>query len=213
MTPGLRQLVSLAEAHPIAVLVQERSDRRLGCGPLADVGAAHQAVHAVRAIQDDEHVGRDAIGLDGLSGAATMTTDAPVVWVGTAESPEGNADVLEVRPAEGQATRLFLDQTTHLPLMMTSTAGFGRGGGGRRGLGPDAAVPQVGTPTPNDGPRRGGTAGQPITIETHLSEYKAVNGIKLPHLITRGVNGQTNEEWEIKSFRINQNLKANTFTK
>jgi hypothetical protein len=40
-----------------------------------------------------------------------------------------------------------------------------------------------------------------------------VNGIKLPHLITRGVNGQTNEEWEIKSFRINQSLKANTFTK
>ena len=62
-------------------------------------------------------------------------------------------------------------------------------------------------------PRRGAAAGQPITIETHLSEYKAVNGIKLPHLITRGVNGQTNEEWEIKSFRINQTLKANTFTK
>jgi hypothetical protein len=142
-----------------------------------------------------------------------LTTDAPVVWVGTAESPEGNADVLEVRPAEGQATRLFLDQATHLPLMMTTTAGFGRGGGGRRGLGPDAAVPQVGTPTPNDGPRRGGTAGQPITIETHLSEYKAVNGIKLPHLITRGVNGQTNEEWEIKSFKVNPSLKANTFTK
>ena len=54
---------------------------------------------------------------------------------------------------------------------------------------------------------------QPITIETHLSEYKAVNGIKLPHLITRGVNGQTNEEWEIKNYRINPNLKQNTFTK
>ena len=67
---------------------------------------------------------------------------------------------------------------------------------------------------PHDAPRRGGPqGGQPITIETHLSEYKAVNGVKLPHLITRGVNGQTNEEWEIKSFRINQNLKANTFTK
>ena len=59
-------------------------------------------------------------------------------------------------------------------------------------------------------PRRGPRA---ITIETHLSEYKTVGGIKLPHLITRGVNGQTNEEWEIKSYQINPNLKANTFTK
>ncbi len=133
-----------------------------------------------------------------------LTTDAPVVWVGTAESPDGNADVLEVRPVEGQATRLFLDQATHLPLMMTTTAGFGRGGSGRRGLGPDAAVPQPqgGTPTPNDGPRRGGAGGQPITIETHLSAYKAANGIKLPHLITRGVNDQTNQEWELQRFKV-----------
>ena len=160
-----------------------------------------------------------------------LTTDAPVAWVGTAQSPDGNADVLEVRPAEGPATRLFLDQATHMPLMMTTTAGGGRGGFGRRGggaagaAGADgaaAAPPQAppaggappGAPTAGDGPRRGGPqGGQPITIETHLSEYKAVNGIKLPHLITRGVNGQTNEEWEIKSFRINQSLKANTFTK
>jgi len=157
-----------------------------------------------------------------------LTTDAPVVWVGTAQSPDGNADVLEVRAAEGPATRLFLDQATHLPLMMTTTAGGGRGNFGRRGGGaPDGAAPpqaqaapagQAGAapaaPPAADGPRRGGPqgGGQPITIETHLSEYKAVNGIKLPHLITRGVNGQTNEEWEIKSFRINQNLKANTFT-
>jgi outer membrane lipoprotein-sorting protein len=148
-----------------------------------------------------------------------LTTDAPVVWVGTAQSPDGSADVLEVRPAEGQVTRLFLDQATHMPLMMTNTAGGGRGGFGRRGGGdnplpPQGQAPGAGAAQAGDAPRRGGPGGgQPITIETHLSEYKAVNGIKLPHLITRGVNGQTNEEWEIKSFRINQNLKANTFTK
>jgi outer membrane lipoprotein-sorting protein len=135
-----------------------------------------------------------------------LTTTQPVVWVGTAQSPEGSADVLEVKAEGGPATRLFLDQTTHMPLMMTTTAG-GRGGfGNRRGGSPDG-------PTPNDGLRRGGAGGQPITIETHLSEYKIVSGIKLPHLITRGVNGQTNEEWEIKSFRINPSLKGNTFTK
>jgi len=140
-----------------------------------------------------------------------LTTSDPVVWVGTAQSPDGNADVLEVRPVEGAATRLFLDQATHMPLMMTTTGGGGRGGVNRRGGGPDGgAAPQDGNA---DGPRRGGQGGQPITVETHLSDYKAEGGIKLPHLITRGVNGQTNEEWEIKSFKINPTLKSNTFTK
>jgi len=84
-----------------------------------------------------------------------------------------------------------------MPLMVTNT-GFGGGGRGRRGGGADG---RAGGPPPQ------------ITIETHLSEYKTVNGIKLPHLITRGANGQTNEEWEIKNYRINPNLKQNTFTK
>ena len=158
-----------------------------------------------------------------------LTTDAPVAWIGTAQSPDGTADVLEVKPAEGPATRLFLDQGTHLPLMLTTTGGGGRGFG-RRGAGPDGAAapqgqapagipappapPPGGAPAAGDVPRRGGPqGGQPITIETHLSDYKAVNGIKMPHLITRGVNGQTNEEWEIKSFKINPSFKANTFTK
>ena len=140
-----------------------------------------------------------------------LTTSDPVVWVGTAQSPDGNADVLEVRPGEGAATRLFLDQATHMPLMMTTTGGGGRGGVNRRGGGPDGGAPPQGGNA--DGPRRGGQGGQPITIETHLSEYKAEGGIKMPHLITRGVNGQTNEEWEIKSFKINPSLKGNTFTK
>jgi outer membrane lipoprotein-sorting protein len=154
-----------------------------------------------------------------------LTTSDPVVWVGTAQSPEGNADVLEVKAADGPSTRIFLDQATHMPLMMTTQGGGGRGNFNRRGGGPDGPAPQgaqagpapqgaqAGSAPQGDGPRRGGQGGQPITIETHLSEYKAVGGIKLPHLITRGVNGQTNEEWEIKSFRINPSLKGNTFTK
>ena len=52
-----------------------------------------------------------------------------------------------------------------------------------------------------------------MTLEMHLAEYKAVNGVKFPHLITRGASGETNEEWAIKSYKVNPNLKANTFTK
>ena len=54
---------------------------------------------------------------------------------------------------------------------------------------------------------------KPTTIRMYLSEYKVVNGIKLPHLITRGSGDQVTEEWEIKSYKVNPSLKADTFKK
>jgi hypothetical protein len=178
--------------------------------------------------------------------AFLLTTDSPVAWVGTAQSPEGTADVLEVKSADGPTTRLFLESMTHMPLMMTWSGGNqrggrgGQGGGGFRGRGDGApqngAAPQGGAPqgapqggaaepaappaAPQGGAavdpaqgRRGRAGGAPATLEMHLSDYKVVNGVKLPHLITRGTNGQTAEEWTIKSYKINPNFKGNTFSK
>ena len=124
-----------------------------------------------------------------------LTTDGQPAWVGTAQAPEGTADVLEVRPANGVPTRLFLEPITHLPLMITWSGQAGRGGDvRRRGAAAPAAPPQ----------------GQ-ATLELHMGDYKTVNGIKLPHLITRGPEGITQEELKIKSFKINPNFKADTF--
>jgi len=126
-----------------------------------------------------------------------MATDAPAAWIGTAQAPEGTADVLELRPATGVPTRLFLDPSTHMPLMITWSGQPSRGGDIRR-RGAAAAAPAA--------PAQG-----QATLELHMGEYKAVNGVKLPHLITRGTEGITQEEIKIKSFKINPNLKADTF--
>ena len=166
-----------------------------------------------------------------------LMSDSPVAWIGTAQSPDGTADVLEVKTPDGAATRLFLDSTSHLPLMMTWTGGAQRAGRGGQGAadrdaaatsvkaapprGGDAAAPPPGAAAAPAGAatdtvqgRRGrAPGGAPATLEMHLSEYKAVNGLKLPHLITRGTNGETAEEWAIKSYRINPTFKGNTFTK
>jgi hypothetical protein len=161
--------------------------------------------------------------------ALLLTSDTPFRWIGTAQSPEGNADVLEVKTPDGVATRVFIDSMTHMPLMLTWTGPAGRGfrgGQGRRAQGPPDQAgpppegraagdqpPAAGSADQAQGERGRGAQGPPATLEMHLSEYKAVNGIKLPHLITRGASGETNEEWVIKSYKINPNLKANTFTK
>jgi hypothetical protein len=151
-----------------------------------------------------------------------LMTDSPVAWIGTAQSPDGTADVLEVKTPDGVATRLFLESTTHLPVMMTWSGGAqraGRGGQGRAGNAGQSNGGQGGAPRGGDavdpvqGRRGRAPGGAPATLEMHLSEYKVVNGLKLPHLITRGTDGETAEEWAIKSYRINPTFKGNTFTK
>ena len=146
-----------------------------------------------------------------------LTTDAPVTWIGTAESPDGTADVVELRPADGTpSTRLFLDAATHMPLMITwpgaAPQGAGRRGGGARRGGADqpggaqpGGDPAAAPPPPAPAPP------QQATLRMTLADYKTVGGIKLPHTITRGVNGQTNEEWAISSYKVNQTFRSNTF--
>ena len=42
-----------------------------------------------------------------------------IVHVPSAESPDGKAYVIDVKSADNFAARLFIDEQTHLPLMVT----------------------------------------------------------------------------------------------
>jgi len=42
-------------------------------------------------------------------------------YAGVAQAPDGRSDVLDGRSPDGFSVRLFLDQVTHLPLMLSST--------------------------------------------------------------------------------------------
>lgn len=143
-----------------------------------------------------------------------LTTNVPVTWIGIAEAPDGKADVLEARFADGQPTRVFLDIVSHIPLMLQwqgapPRPGGRRGdGGGQRGRGQGG---NLGTREAT-GPRQGGPSA-PVTFNMTFSDHRAVGGIKLPHVITRGINGQTTERWTIKSYRINPSFNAETFTR
>jgi hypothetical protein len=85
-------------------------------------------------------------------------TSLQPTWVAVAEAPEGKADVLEAKNENGATVRIFVDQQTHLPLMLQYTevrprmmfGGPGRGGRGGPGDGPGGR-----------GVGRGGRGGEP----------------------------------------------------
>ena len=168
--------------------------------------------------------------------ATLVTSQTPVRWIGTAVSPQATAEVLEMQTADGTPTRLLVDSKTYMPLMLTWTgiaqdplaalagrAGFGRGRGrGRggfgfpgRGQGGGAQGGQRGQQQAAGGAAtetRADALAQPTTLRMFLSEYKTVNGVKLPHLLVRGAGDQVTEEWVIRSYRINPNFKADAFS-
>jgi len=50
-----------------------------------------------------------------------------------------------------------------------------------------------------------------IEYRMFFAEYREISGISLPHRISRGTAEKTTEEWEIKDYKVNPNIKADRF--
>jgi hypothetical protein len=159
-------------------------------------------------------------------------------WVAVAEAPEGKADVLEAKNENGATVRIFVDQQTHLPLMLQYTevrprmmmggpgrggrGGTGGGGGGGRGGDPGAGgAPPEGRgepgqrPNPDEIRRRMESMPPPApsNVTLFLADYKKVDGVMIPHRLTQSVEGKPVEEWTIEKVKVNPTLKADFFDK
>jgi hypothetical protein len=171
-----------------------------------------------------------------LGGATLQPT-----YIAVAEAPDGKADVVEVKNEAGQAVRLFVDQNTHMPLMlqyqevrprmMINGGPGGPGGPGRGGFVRDGGPPPAGgggDAAGRGGPPDGGQRPNPeeirrrmeampppapSTVTLYLSEYKKVDGVMLPHRLTQAVDGKTVEEWNIEKVKLNPAVKADLFEK
>ncbi len=121
---------------------------------------------------------------------------------GEAESPDGKADVVDVTGADGFAMKLFLDRGTHRPLMIAY-----------RGVAPRMIVQsaQHGAAPPD--PQVQPPAHDVVDIQMFVDDYKAVDGVMLPHHMTRAMNGETIEEWTFTSVTVNPTFKPDTFTR
>jgi hypothetical protein len=186
---------------------------------------------------------RMALGMFAKSPAAYPLT---MTFAGQAEAPDGKADVIEVK-GEGEFTaRLFIDATTHLPLMLSwmakepmnmvrsVTAGPGGGtavtvGGG--GVGPVTHAPVTQAPA-GQAPRANMTPEEREKLMKQLeeqsreaeakrrvveyrlfySDYRAVDGVQLPHRLQRSIDGKPTEEVTFDKVKVNAKIDAKKFT-
>jgi hypothetical protein len=129
-------------------------------------------------------------------------------YLGEAEAPDGRADAIEVKGPSGFNARLFLDQKTHLPLMLTY-----------RGRQPRMQVNQAGGGSREEIEKKikeaeaAMAAAPEVEFQINFSDYRQIDGLQLPHRLTQSVEGQVNEEWEIKKFKLNPAIKPEKFEK
>jgi hypothetical protein len=176
----------------------------------------------------------------GLTGKTQPGFDATYTYGGQAESPDGKADLIDVTGPDGFKARLFVDAETHLPLMLTymdaeprvMTRTMTRGGGpGDGGRGTVAVAPPPGaqtagsqrpaaleglTPEQREDIQKQIAAAQaepPKMVEYRLffADYRKVDGVSLPHQISRASGGKTTEEWTVTGYKVNPTFKADRF--
>ncbi len=170
---------------------------RMGAAPTGDAEA--QAVRNARA----------DLARTVLAFLMTSPASLPLEFSagGEAESDEGRADVVDVKGAGNFAARLLLDQKSHRPLMLMY-----------RGVAPRVMIQTQQGPPPPDGGRGepphdapAASAPQVVDITLYLDDYKAVDGVMLPHHMARSVDGKPTEDTTFKTIKINPAFKPDTF--
>jgi hypothetical protein len=182
--------------------------------------------------QNEIRVRRMRVEMQRLTAALLADAGTPWVDAGVAESPEGKADILETKEETGRTLRLFIDQATKLPLMVqyqdpkprvminNGPGGPGRGPGGPGVRGGPGGAPGAGGPppvSPEEMQKRLAemqrTPPEMGTFAMHLSDYKKVDGVMLPHKIETSLDGEPNQEWTIEKYKVNPQVKADTWEK
>jgi hypothetical protein len=145
-------------------------------------------------------------------------------YAGEATADDGSADVVDATGPDGFTARLFLDKQTRLPLMLTyrapkpvvMTMRMGAPGGGNNnhphgggGKSREELLKEAQEKMKAEAPARP----EEVEMQVRFEDYKEVSGLMLPHRISVGYDGQTNEEFEVKSYALNPSFKADKFRK
>ncbi len=160
---------------------------------------------------------------------AHPSINAEYTYAGDAESPDGKAYVIDVKSADNFAARLFIDQTTHLPLMVTYKGPQPRvmtQGGGARQVTPAGGNPHTVTMNSSmtDDERKKAQADMekqiqemqrtaPVTVDftVFFDEWRDVDGVKFPFKMRRAMSSETTEEWTVSRVKVNPKVDPKRF--
>ena len=53
----------------------------------------------------------------------------------------------------------------------------------------------------------------PVEYQLRFEDFSEEGGVKLPHRISKTIDGKITEEWDLKKFKINPSIKPNKFEK
>ncbi len=142
-------------------------------------------------------------------------------YAGAAEAEDGKADMIEVKGANGFAAQLFLDQKTHYPLMLSykgrkprmSVVTHQISGDAAKKMTPEEIAKKAqGEESKNDAIMK--AQQEPLSeIQIRFMDFSAEGGVKLPHRVSRAIDGGITEEWELTKFKINPTIKPDNFEK
>ena len=142
------------------------------------------------------------------------TSALSFTYVGKAESPDGEAEVLDVKGEGNFAARLFVDAKTHLPVMLTYQD---------RERAPHAVQRPQRKEGETDEQFRARiraereAAGPPPPpkmvdyLDVHRPTTRTSAGVKMPHHITMQTGDKPTEEWELKKAKANPKLDDEQF--
>jgi hypothetical protein len=160
---------------------------------------------------------------------AHPSINAQYTFAGEAESPDGKAYVIDVKSADNFAARLFIDEQTHLPLMVTYKGPQPRmmsAGGGARQVTPMGGGGHTMTMTAgmSDEEKKKAQAEierqiqemqrQPavmIDYTVFFDDWRDADGLKFPFKMRRAMGSETTEEWTVSKVKVNPKIDPKRF--
>ncbi|HMB80967.1 MAG TPA: hypothetical protein VKI43_12910, partial [Vicinamibacterales bacterium] len=137
----------------------------------------------------------------GLFASSFSSYPVTFSYVGKAEAPQGKADVLDVKGPPGPgafAARLFVNDTTHLQIMISWVAPAPPMRGGQ-------------PPSPPGSPAASAPKPPPPESRLYFADYRDVNGMQFPFRLRRALGPDTVEETTFDGFRINGKIDPRKF--
>jgi hypothetical protein len=161
---------------------------------------------------------------------AHPSINAQYTYAGEAESPDGKAYVIDVKSADNFAARLFIDEQTHLPLMVTYQGPqprmMTRTGGAQPAAPAGGGNPHTVTMSASmtEEEKKKAQADMDKQIQdlqrqppvmadytVFFDDWRDTDGIRFPFKMRRAMGSETTEEWTITKVKINPKIDPKRF--